>query len=231
MSHFEGTPIVLCNWLLPDPNYSLTSLAARGCHIHGTALNHPLHDPRDAIYGLTRRDQVLIFRLRTGHNRLKAHLFKCITRLHLWLRLYLKRKEDERGLIFIEEACRKQEMTLREYFKQSEVPFHWIMCNLDYGHTTLQLATPETTASGASKRQLGRGGLISCFSLTHKILQKTERNGLILRNAARRGKRIFRIATWNIRGLTGKENELAEEVKRAKVDLNHRDQEERKGRI
>ncbi|CAH1394202.1 unnamed protein product [Nezara viridula] len=36
--------------------------------------SHLLHDPRDAIYGLTRRDQVLIFRLRTEHNRLKAHL-------------------------------------------------------------------------------------------------------------------------------------------------------------
>ncbi|CAH1396541.1 unnamed protein product [Nezara viridula] len=38
-------------------------------------LNHPLHDPCDAINGITRRDQVLIFRLQTGHNRLKAHLF------------------------------------------------------------------------------------------------------------------------------------------------------------
>ena len=36
---------------------------------------HPQYKPRDSIYQLPRADQVAIFRLRTGHNRLKHHLF------------------------------------------------------------------------------------------------------------------------------------------------------------
>ncbi|XP_064645142.1 uncharacterized protein LOC135498689 [Lineus longissimus] len=36
---------------------------------------HPKHDEGDCCYQLTRREQVLIFRLRTGHNRQKHHLF------------------------------------------------------------------------------------------------------------------------------------------------------------
>ena len=36
---------------------------------------HPQYKPRDSIYQLPRADQVAIFRLRTGHNRLQHHLF------------------------------------------------------------------------------------------------------------------------------------------------------------
>ena len=36
---------------------------------------HPGHQKDDAYYKLDRREQVAIFRLRTGHNRLKYHLF------------------------------------------------------------------------------------------------------------------------------------------------------------
>ena len=35
---------------------------------------HPNHNTKDPYYQLTRREQVTIFRLRTGHNRLKRHL-------------------------------------------------------------------------------------------------------------------------------------------------------------
>ena len=41
---------------------------------------HPRHNRADAYYLLTRREQVAIFRLRTGHNRLKHHLF---TKFHI----------------------------------------------------------------------------------------------------------------------------------------------------
>ncbi|GFR91038.1 reverse transcriptase [Elysia marginata] len=36
---------------------------------------HPQHNSKDAIHKLSRAEQVTIFRLRTGHNRLKHHLF------------------------------------------------------------------------------------------------------------------------------------------------------------
>ncbi|GFR87634.1 RNA-directed DNA polymerase from [Elysia marginata] len=36
---------------------------------------HPQHNSKDAIHNLSRAEQVTIFRLRTGHNRLKHHLF------------------------------------------------------------------------------------------------------------------------------------------------------------
>ena len=35
---------------------------------------HPNHNTKDPYYQLTRREQVTIFRLRTGQNRLKQHL-------------------------------------------------------------------------------------------------------------------------------------------------------------
>ena len=37
--------------------------------------HHPQHNKSDPYYLLTRREQVTIFRLRTGHNRLNHHLF------------------------------------------------------------------------------------------------------------------------------------------------------------
>ena len=36
---------------------------------------HPAHNKTDAYYSLSRADQVTILRLRTGHNRLNAHLY------------------------------------------------------------------------------------------------------------------------------------------------------------
>ena len=37
---------------------------------------HPKHNKDDAFYHLTRKEQVILFRLRTGHNRLNHHLNK-----------------------------------------------------------------------------------------------------------------------------------------------------------
>ena len=36
---------------------------------------HPAHNKNDSYYSLSRADQVIILRLRTGHNRLNAHLY------------------------------------------------------------------------------------------------------------------------------------------------------------
>ncbi|RUS80763.1 hypothetical protein EGW08_011486 [Elysia chlorotica] len=41
---------------------------------------HPNHVQNDAYHALTRAEQVVIFRLRTGHNRLNHHLY---TKLHI----------------------------------------------------------------------------------------------------------------------------------------------------
>ena len=38
-------------------------------------MNHPLYNKTDDYYNLSRTDQVIIFRLRTGHNRLRSHLY------------------------------------------------------------------------------------------------------------------------------------------------------------
>ena len=39
-------------------------------------INHPAHNKSDPYYRLTRREQVIIFRLRTCHNRLNHHLYR-----------------------------------------------------------------------------------------------------------------------------------------------------------
>ena len=38
---------------------------------------HPQYDKKDRIYNLSHADQVTIFRLRCGHNRLRCHMFDC----------------------------------------------------------------------------------------------------------------------------------------------------------
>ena len=38
--------------------------------------DHPDSDPSDPIHGMTRSQQTIIFRLRTGHNRLRQHRYK-----------------------------------------------------------------------------------------------------------------------------------------------------------
>ncbi|XP_055859728.1 uncharacterized protein LOC129921637 [Biomphalaria glabrata] len=38
--------------------------------------SHPNHKKDDAYYKLSRQDQRLIFRLRTGHNRMRQHMFR-----------------------------------------------------------------------------------------------------------------------------------------------------------
>ena len=37
---------------------------------------HPKYSKDDGFYNLSRQGQLIIFRLRTGHNRLKQHMFK-----------------------------------------------------------------------------------------------------------------------------------------------------------
>ena len=37
---------------------------------------HPDSDPSDPIHGMTRSQQTIIFLLRTGHNRLRQHMYK-----------------------------------------------------------------------------------------------------------------------------------------------------------
>ena len=38
--------------------------------------DHPDIDPSDPIHGMTRSQQTITFRLRTGHNRLRQHMYK-----------------------------------------------------------------------------------------------------------------------------------------------------------
>ena len=38
--------------------------------------DHPDGDPSDPIHEMTRSQQTIIFRLRTGHNRLRQHMYK-----------------------------------------------------------------------------------------------------------------------------------------------------------
>ena len=45
-------------------------------------LEHPLHNKADPYYLLTRREQVTVFRLRTGHNRLSYHLYSKLRIVH-----------------------------------------------------------------------------------------------------------------------------------------------------
>ena len=36
---------------------------------------HPSFDPQDSIHKINMSDQVVLFRLRTGHNKMNAHIF------------------------------------------------------------------------------------------------------------------------------------------------------------
>ncbi|GFS17627.1 RNA-directed DNA polymerase from mobile element jockey [Elysia marginata] len=57
----------------PSYNEAKTLInSALDCHWRQ---EHPQHNSKDAIHKLSRAEQVTIFRLRTGHNRLKHHLF------------------------------------------------------------------------------------------------------------------------------------------------------------
>ncbi|GFS27134.1 RNA-directed DNA polymerase from mobile element jockey [Elysia marginata] len=57
----------------PSYNEAKTLInSALDCHWRQ---EHPQHNSKDAIHKLSRAEQVEIFRLRTGHNRLKQHLF------------------------------------------------------------------------------------------------------------------------------------------------------------
>ena len=63
-----------------DQNYiSLTykeaKTKAKGTFAKKWSSIHPQHYPKDSIYSLPRKDQVIIFRLRTGHCRLRHHLY------------------------------------------------------------------------------------------------------------------------------------------------------------
>ncbi|GFR74433.1 tigger transposable element-derived protein 4 [Elysia marginata] len=58
-----------------NPSYNEAKtliISALDCHWRQ---EHPQHNSKDAIHKLSRAEQVTIFRLRTGHNRLKHHLF------------------------------------------------------------------------------------------------------------------------------------------------------------
>ena len=37
---------------------------------------HPNHNKHDDVYRMSRKNQTIIFRLRTGHNKLKYHMFR-----------------------------------------------------------------------------------------------------------------------------------------------------------
>ena len=39
-------------------------------------IQHPQHRPKDPVYSLSRQDQVIILRLRNGHNRLRHHMYR-----------------------------------------------------------------------------------------------------------------------------------------------------------
>ncbi|GFS16193.1 glutamate decarboxylase [Elysia marginata] len=57
----------------PSDNEARTLInSALDCHCRQ---EHPQYNSKDAIHKLSRAEQVTIFRLRTGHNRLKHHLF------------------------------------------------------------------------------------------------------------------------------------------------------------
>ena len=60
--------------------YKEASTAIKALQNQQWQLRHPKHNRRDAYYLLSRSEQVLIFRLRTGHTRLNHHLY---TKLHI----------------------------------------------------------------------------------------------------------------------------------------------------
>jgi len=56
--------------------YSEEKTIIKSCHKRKWKSEHPKHNETDAYYQLERHEQVIVFRLRTNHNRLKQHLYK-----------------------------------------------------------------------------------------------------------------------------------------------------------
>src|ERR1700733_3558918 len=55
--------------------YEETKTSANGKFAKKWSSIHPQLYPKDSIYSIPRKDQVIIFRLRTGHCRLRHHLY------------------------------------------------------------------------------------------------------------------------------------------------------------
>ena len=76
----------LTTWLKREDNWSrkLGRSPSEGKTIIKTLVarkwmqEHPTHNKSDSYYSLSRPEQVILFRLRTGHNRLNAHLYNML---------------------------------------------------------------------------------------------------------------------------------------------------------
>ena len=62
----------------PTPVYSISEINKIAKHIQSQRWRetHPEYNAHDPVKGLDRKDQVIIFRLRTGHNQLKEHMWR-----------------------------------------------------------------------------------------------------------------------------------------------------------
>ena len=79
---------------------------------------HRPHKPQDGYYGLTREQQVIIFRLRTGHNRLNQHMHK---RLKLTPSPICPCGAEEQNTEHVLQRCSQYEM-LRKSIWPVEIP-------------------------------------------------------------------------------------------------------------
>ncbi|XP_066904374.1 uncharacterized protein [Halyomorpha halys] len=69
-------------------------------------------------------------------------------------RLYLSRKEGGRGLINIEEACNKQELSLRQYFHSKITSVYQAIVTMDHGLTALNLSKADELNIVSEKERL-----------------------------------------------------------------------------
>ena len=81
---------------------------------------HRMPQPQDSYHLLSRLQQVIIFRLRTGHNRLNQHLY---TKMHVVPSPMCPCGEAEQDTAHILQECRDYRL-LREEMWPTPVPLH-----------------------------------------------------------------------------------------------------------
>ena len=65
-----------CETQTDATTYSEEKTIIKACHKRKWKTEHPKHNETDAYNQLEIHEQVIVFRLRTNHNRLKQHLYK-----------------------------------------------------------------------------------------------------------------------------------------------------------
>ena len=105
--------------------------------------NHPTHNKKDPYYLLTRREQVIIFRLRSTHNRLRHHMY---TKFKIGETPKCSCSNEDQTTKHILQSCRMLEDLRKQFWPQPTTEAQKLYGDL----TDLQCTAAFITRSGLS---------------------------------------------------------------------------------